>query len=278
MDNVAGVQCFTEYLGRGQRIGLVPICDNEALCLDHLQLAAQEQADVDLPRRSRSSPTKAAAPVRGAAAAEAIITTEIEELGRMTGSLSAQAAAVLLGDAAHAMTPNIGQGAGMAMEDARCSPRNWRAARKSSMLWESTHERRKPRVETVMRISREVGEDGQRSFALGCWLRDRRVEREGRDEKRRSRSSCGCSLFQDRTMAKISTSQSPPRTLRHRGAVQERARPGGNSRAATASLRARSTSPTGYINLAIVCWKRTRETPNPYPDGLRARPLRSPRR
>jgi len=23
----------------------------------------------------------------------------------------------------------------------------------------------------------------------------------------------------------------------------------------------------GYLNLAIVCWKRTRETPNPYPDG-----------
>lgn len=23
----------------------------------------------------------------------------------------------------------------------------------------------------------------------------------------------------------------------------------------------------GYINVAIVCWKRTRETPNPYPDG-----------
>lgn len=23
----------------------------------------------------------------------------------------------------------------------------------------------------------------------------------------------------------------------------------------------------GYINLAIVCWKRTRETPDPYPEG-----------
>lgn len=23
----------------------------------------------------------------------------------------------------------------------------------------------------------------------------------------------------------------------------------------------------GYINLAIVCWKRTRKTPNPYPEG-----------
>ena len=23
----------------------------------------------------------------------------------------------------------------------------------------------------------------------------------------------------------------------------------------------------GYINIAIVCWKRTKDTPNPYPDG-----------
>ena len=23
----------------------------------------------------------------------------------------------------------------------------------------------------------------------------------------------------------------------------------------------------GYLNVAIVCWKRTKETPNPYPDG-----------
>jgi len=23
----------------------------------------------------------------------------------------------------------------------------------------------------------------------------------------------------------------------------------------------------GYINLAIVCWKRTKQTPNPYPEG-----------
>jgi len=28
MDNVAGVRCFTEYLGRGQRIGLVPISES----------------------------------------------------------------------------------------------------------------------------------------------------------------------------------------------------------------------------------------------------------
>ena len=32
-----------------------------------------------------------------------------------------------------------------------------------------------------MRISRAVGEAGQRSGALSCWLRNRRIEREGRD-------------------------------------------------------------------------------------------------
>ena len=41
--------------------------------------------------------------------------------------------------------------------------------------------RRKPRVEAVMRISRSAGEEGQRAGALACWLRDRRIEREGRD-------------------------------------------------------------------------------------------------
>jgi len=42
-------------------------------------------------------------------------------------------------------------------------------------------QRRKPRVEMVMRVSREVGEDGQRWSPLACWLRNRRLEREGRD-------------------------------------------------------------------------------------------------
>jgi hypothetical protein len=35
-----------------------------------------------------------------------------------------------------------------------------------------------------MRISREVGEEGQRTSALGCWLRNRRLERHGRDTER----------------------------------------------------------------------------------------------
>ena len=41
--------------------------------------------------------------------------------------------------------------------------------------------RRQPRVATVVRLSRSIGEDGQRTGALGCWLRNRRLRREGRD-------------------------------------------------------------------------------------------------
>jgi hypothetical protein len=32
-----------------------------------------------------------------------------------------------------------------------------------------------------VRVSREVGKDGQRSNPLACWLRNRRVERDARD-------------------------------------------------------------------------------------------------
>jgi 2-polyprenyl-6-methoxyphenol hydroxylase-like FAD-dependent oxidoreductase len=79
------------------------------------------------------------------------------------------------------MTPNIGQGAGMAMEDAAVLAEELAGAVEIEHALESYVWRRKARVESVMRISREVGEDGQRSGALACWLRNRRVRRHGRD-------------------------------------------------------------------------------------------------
>jgi hypothetical protein len=35
----------------------------------------------------------------------------------------------------------------------------------------------------MMRLSREIGEAGQRTGRLACWLRNRRLEREGRDQQ-----------------------------------------------------------------------------------------------
>jgi 2-polyprenyl-6-methoxyphenol hydroxylase-like FAD-dependent oxidoreductase len=90
----------------------------------------------------------------------------------------------LLGDAVHAMTPNIGQGAGMAMEDAALLAEELAANSDPQAALESYAGRRLPRVDAVMRVSREVGAEEQRSGALGCWLRNRRIRRQGRNVER----------------------------------------------------------------------------------------------
>jgi 2-heptyl-3-hydroxy-4(1H)-quinolone synthase len=177
MDNVAGVRCFTEYLGRGVRIGLVPISESrlyvwttfnsprEAALPDPRGLFAQFTAEA-------VHSVLEALPPR-----EEIIVTEIEELAPERW---VQGRAALLGDAVHAMTPNIGQGAGMAMEDAAVLAEELAGAAEIEHALANYVKRRRARVETVMRISREVGEEGQRSGALACWLRNRRVRRDGR--------------------------------------------------------------------------------------------------
>src|SRR5215212_6067557 len=83
----------------------------------------------------------------------------------------------------------------------------------------------------------------------------------------RSPSSSGCSLFQDRAMGKIRhiaiTAEDPFVTaeLFKKALGLEEISRGDSDLAREVYLT------DGYINLAIVCWKRTRETPNPYPDG-----------
>jgi len=186
MENVAGVRCFTEYLGRGQRIGLVPIGEKRlyvwttynsprnAPLVQNFQEVFRQFTDAGLQRMFAALPPPAS-----------IITTEIEELWMDDWvRVSATNTTVLLGDAAHALTPNIGQGAGMAMEDAAVLAEELASGAEIEQAVGRYAARRKPRVETVMRISREVGVDGQRSTAFGCWLRNRRVERAGRDTER----------------------------------------------------------------------------------------------
>src|SRR5687767_12054324 len=121
MENVAAVRCFTEYLGRGQRIGLVPIGEKRLYVwttynsprssglIQDFRKFFDQFTDPTIQRLFTALPS-----------ADSIITTEIEELWAEDWvRLGADGkCTVLLGDAAHALTPNIGQGAGMAMEDA----------------------------------------------------------------------------------------------------------------------------------------------------------------
>lgn len=182
MDNVGGVRCFTEYLGRGQRIGVVPISEKRVYVWTTFNSRKEDSPAPDLARMFAQFTHE---PLRRMFAAlpppQSVITTEIEELWVENWD---NGKAVLLGDAAHAMTPNIGQGAGMAMEDAAVLAEELASGAWIERALANYVRRRKPRVETVVRISREVGTDGQRSNRVACWLRNRRVERHGRDVER----------------------------------------------------------------------------------------------
>ena len=179
MVNVTGVNCFTEFMGRGQRIGLVPINARRLYVWTTFNSPRDKWEGPDLARQFAQF---TAEPIRRLFVTvpppASIVTTEIEELWLErwhTGNV------VLLGDAAHAMTPNIGQGAGMAMEDAAVLAEELAGAGKIEDALANYARRRKPRVETVMRISRDVGDDGQRRGRIECWLRNRRLARESRD-------------------------------------------------------------------------------------------------
>ena len=186
VDNEAGVRHFTEFLGRGQRIGLVPISATRLYvwttfnspqakppCFDGVKELREAFAQFTDERIARA--------FSALRSMDGVISTDIEELALDEWTRGRVA---LLGDAVHPMTPNIGQGAGMAMEDAAVLAEELARASQIEKSLRNYAARRKPRVETVVRISREVGADGQRSNPVGCWLRDRRIRREGRNAEK----------------------------------------------------------------------------------------------
>src|SRR5439155_323383 len=171
-----GLEHFTEFLGRGRRVGLVPVGGGQLYVwttfnsppashawalesVDALQAAFGDFTDARV-RRAFDQLTWT----------DSVVCTDIEEV---RPGPWARGRVALLGDAAHALTPNMGQGAGMAMEDAAVLAEELaRAARNERDVptaLTSYVGRRQRRVETIVRLSREIGEEGQRTTALACW-------------------------------------------------------------------------------------------------------------
>jgi 2-heptyl-3-hydroxy-4(1H)-quinolone synthase len=191
VDNRDGLEHFTEYLGHGKRIGLVPIGagqlyvwttfnsprDSRAWALDSVQtLSALFDEFTDSRVRHALS---------GLESTDGVVCTDIEEVHQAAW---ARGTVALLGDAAHALTPNMGQGAGMALEDAAVLAEELsRVARRETDVPTALAAyvaRRRQRVETIVRLSRQIGEEGQLTGALACWRRNRRISREGRSPER----------------------------------------------------------------------------------------------
>src|SRR5439155_25942292 len=78
----------------------------------------------------------------------------------------------LLGDAAHAMTPNLGQGACQALEDAATLAAVLDGTEVGPAL--DRYDRlRRPRSQTIVKLSRQMGVLGQWSWPPAVLLRDK---------------------------------------------------------------------------------------------------------
>ncbi|HEV8044616.1 MAG TPA: FAD-dependent monooxygenase, partial [Rubrobacter sp.] len=112
---------------------------------------------------------------------DAILRTDIydrDPLGKTWGA----GRATLLGDAAHPMTPNLGQGACQTIEDAVVLARRLRAFRESGEAGDTAGALRRyevlraDRTAAIVRRSRRIGTVGQLENRFLCWLRDRTLK------------------------------------------------------------------------------------------------------
>jgi 2-polyprenyl-6-methoxyphenol hydroxylase-like FAD-dependent oxidoreductase len=78
----------------------------------------------------------------------------------------------LLGDAAHPMTPNLGQGACQAIEDAVALGRALQENKDAAAALRAYEARRIPRANEIVKRSRQVGRIGQWQNPLAVWTRN----------------------------------------------------------------------------------------------------------
>lgn len=155
-----------ETWGLGRRFGIAPLADGRVYWFAVATMPLDEPVD-DEPARLRELFGTWHAPIPGildVTPPDVVRRLPIEELEAAPASFHHRRV-VLLGDAAHAMTPNLGQGGGQAMEDAATLAALLApiaADRPDADTIERALEEydslRRPRVARIMRDSRAIGD------------------------------------------------------------------------------------------------------------------------
>lgn len=173
-----GLSQAVEMWGAGQRVGLVPLRGDDEVYTFFVDNA---------PRGTPSDPAR-----RTAAFLRSRFASFAGDVPRVLAALGDDSAELLhhdieevslpswvrgpvalLGDAAHAMTPNMGQGAAMAIEDAYVLARELAAHDAASTALVAYEARRRPRVTDIQARSRSLGQVAQWQSSAAVWARNR---------------------------------------------------------------------------------------------------------
>ncbi|MCW5774301.1 MAG: FAD-dependent monooxygenase [Rhodospirillaceae bacterium] len=163
-----------EMWGNGARIGLAPINGHKLYCYTTLSVPA---AAPDPPERRLALFRAAYGGFRGRfpevleqiTSPDQLFRTDINEL---VGAPWRKGRILLIGDAAHAMTPNLGQGGAMAIEDGLALARALSEQRSVDAALELYIRRRYRRVTLIQNRSRSFGRLGHFRTAAACGLRN----------------------------------------------------------------------------------------------------------
>ena len=171
---VAGIDYPLEMWGAGRRFGLVPIGDGLLYCFATSNAPAQEADPEDgrLQRfRKRFEDFGGAVPavLERLKRPEQLLHNDIEDVVQAPWH---RRRVVLLGDAAHAVTPNLGQGAAMAIEDAAVLAESLAGVAPLEAALAAYESRRRRRVEWVQSRSRRLGRVAQWQSPFACAARN----------------------------------------------------------------------------------------------------------
>lgn len=163
-----------EYWGPGARFGIAPLDDGRVYWFATRNAPSGEHlppAEVHALLRERFAGWAAPIPdLLAATDAAAILQHDITD--RPPLARWSQGRVTLLGDAAHPMTPNLGQGACQALEDAVALADVLRDQADISTALHQYEQTRIPRTSQITRQARQIGQIGQWNNPLACRLRD----------------------------------------------------------------------------------------------------------
>ena len=170
----SGLDHMQEMWGRGLRFGLVPLAENRVYCFT----CANMPAGTEDPEEGRVGRFRARfdnfggfvpAMLEQITKPEQLIHNDLADLPKHPWF---KGRVLLIGDAGHATTPNMGQGAGMAIEDAAVLCEMLSGGESWTDVLPAFAARREPRVRFIVDQSRRIGQIGQLENAALASLRN----------------------------------------------------------------------------------------------------------